>query len=209
MSDTKDKILDAAEGIFADHGYGGASLRAIITAAAVNLAAVHYHFGSKEKLLTEVIRRRAAPVNEERLRLLDECERAAGDGPPDLERVLEAFLAPAARMAARHPLMVRLLGRLYLDHMLGGIVREEFSDVVERFGAALRRALPELPEGELLSRAFLAIGVVGQAFRGPQGIPGMAGRIEGFHDPAGLARLIDFLAAGFRAPVRQTAAREA
>ncbi len=210
MSDTKEKILDAAERIFAEHGYAAASLRSIIAKAGVNLAAVHYHFGSKEELLRAVLRRRVGPVNEERLRLLDECERAAGSGRLSLEKVLEAFLAPALRLA-RQPggtTVVRLMGRLYVDTLLSDLVRQEFSDVLERFRAALRRALPGLPEPELMWRAYLALGAMAQAMRGADTIPAIAERLKEASEDEILAGLVAFLSAGFRCPLRHVAAQE-
>lgn len=203
MSTTKDKILDAAESIFAENGFAAASLRAIIGQAEVNLAAVHYHFGSKEKLLLEVLRRRVGPVNEERLRLLDRCERAAEGGVPELEKVLEAFLAPTLEVA-RQPnglVFIRLMGKLHVDDLLPGIVRREFGELLARFGGALRRALPELPEEELQWRSYLAMGAVAQAMRLAVAAP------EGTAEAA-LERLIAFLSAGFRVPLPQPAGKE-
>jgi AcrR family transcriptional regulator len=71
--DTRERILDAAERLFMAHGYEGTSMRQI-TGEAVNLAAVNYHFGSKESLMQEVFRRRLDWLNEERMRVLDEME---------------------------------------------------------------------------------------------------------------------------------------
>lgn len=203
MSETKDKILDAAERVFSEHGYAAASLRAIIADAGVNLAAVHYHFGSKEKLLIEVVRRRVGPINDERLRLLDECERAAGGGHLAVEKVLEAFLVPTM-VVFRHPkgpMFVRLMGRMYVDSVLGKLAQSVFSEVVARFTAAMHRSLPELPMDELLWRMFLGGGVMGQAM--------LAGReAPGFSEDETVDRLVTFLSAGFRAPVRQPTAKE-
>src|SRR3989442_4377189 len=98
--DTKQRILDSAERMFADYGFAGTSLRAIIADAKVNLAAIHYHYRSKEALFDAVILRRLQPINRERLELLDACERSATDGQPTLEQVLEAFLAPVFRVGA-------------------------------------------------------------------------------------------------------------
>jgi len=78
MIDTKQKILDTAENLFGAKGYDATSLRHIITEAGVNLAAIHYHFGSKEELLDQLIVRRAGPVNEKRIALLDQIEAEAG-----------------------------------------------------------------------------------------------------------------------------------
>src|SRR5437763_12372030 len=108
MSDTQEKILDTAERLIAQQGYGSTSLRQIIGAAGVNLAAVHYHFGSKEELLESVVMRKAAPVNEARLAELTRVEEEAGARPPDLKKVLDAFFLPTAEVAERNPQFVRL-----------------------------------------------------------------------------------------------------
>ena len=68
---TKTKILNAAEDLFAARGPNAVSLRQVISRAKVNLAAIHYHFGSKESLLQAVLSRRLVPLNAERLALLE------------------------------------------------------------------------------------------------------------------------------------------
>ena len=86
-TDTKNDLLEAAEKLFAEHGFARSSLRAITREAGANLASVNYHFGSKEGLVRAVFARRLEPLNQERLALLDRClESAAGD--PDLVAVL-------------------------------------------------------------------------------------------------------------------------
>ena len=79
QTDTKDRILDVAEELFAAKGYQATSLRAITSKAGVNLAAVNYHFGSKESLVAEVIIRRVVPLNEERLQKLERAD--SGEAP--------------------------------------------------------------------------------------------------------------------------------
>ena len=90
--DTKERLLDAAETLFGDRGVAAVSVRDITAAAGANIAAVNYHFGSKDGLLQAVINRRMEPLNAERLRLLDLVESAAGDAPPTVEGVLHAFV---------------------------------------------------------------------------------------------------------------------
>src|SRR5580704_17595627 len=99
MIDTKQKILDTAERLIAEQGYAATSLRHIIAEAGVNLAAIHYHFASKEDLLDHVIVRKAEPVNQERLARLDRLEQQSGSTPPPVKAVLTAFLRPMAEMA--------------------------------------------------------------------------------------------------------------
>src|SRR5439155_8021124 len=95
---TRERILDAAERLFAERGYDGASLRAITGQARVNLAAVNYHFRSKRALMRAVLARLLEPLNEKRLALLETCMAARANGPPALERHVEALVAPALRM---------------------------------------------------------------------------------------------------------------
>src|SRR3954463_9505406 len=96
---TKTRILDAGERLFVEHGFEATSLRQLTAAAAVNLAAVHYHFGSKEELFQAVLTRRLDPMNVERIALLERVEREAGGKPATCEKVLFAMLAPALRLA--------------------------------------------------------------------------------------------------------------
>src|SRR5215469_11636466 len=112
MIDTRRKLIETAESLFADQGYSSVSLRQIIAEAGVNLASVHYHFGSKEELLDAVIAPKAQMVNEDRLaRLARLAPDEAGRLP--LAGILDAFLIPMADAAQRNPEFVRLMGRIH------------------------------------------------------------------------------------------------
>jgi AcrR family transcriptional regulator len=207
VNHTKERILDTAERLFSAHGYAATSLRSIIAEAGVNLAAVHYHFHSKEALLEAVILRRSVPANHERLALLDRFEKEAGGNAIPLEKVIEAFVAPTFRMS-RDPasggmLFMRLLGRLHAEgDLLPGIVTSQFGDVLGRFGSALRRALPDLPQEELFWRLNLAIGALAQTLRGgSKDLEKISDLALSFNSDSTLERLVAFLGAGFRAPV--------
>lgn len=207
MNHTKERILDTAERLFAVHGYAATSLRSIIAEAGVNLAAVHYHFHSKEALLEAVILRRSVPANQERLALLDRFEKEAGGKPPVLEKVIEAFVIPTLQMS-REPeggdmVFMRLLGRLHAEgDLLPRIITSQFGDVLQRFGRALRAALPDLPPEELFWRLNLAIGALAQTLRGEsKDLAKIADVSISFNSETTLERLVAFLSAGFRAPV--------
>jgi len=204
---TKQRILVAAEKLFSDDGLGKTSLRAITAEAGVNVAAIHYHFGSKQGLLVELLVRRIAPVNRERLSLLDEMERRAGADPPSLEDVVEAFVAPILRIVGEGELerrkLIALIGRFYAepDELLAPVIREQFGEVGERFTTALRRALPELSAADVAWRLHCTIGVLTHVLTARDDF----GVIPGFDsaDPGGRAlvdRLVAFIAGGFRAP---------
>ena len=93
---TKERILGAAEELFAQHGFAGTSLRQVTSRADVNIAAVNYHFGSKENLVNEVFRRRMDDMTAARLSLL---EKALAERPGQLEPILAAFVEPALALA--------------------------------------------------------------------------------------------------------------
>jgi AcrR family transcriptional regulator len=99
VPETKARILDAAETLFMEHGYEATSLRAITAAADVNLAAVNYHFGSKEELFQSVLTRRLDPMNQRRLELLTRFESEAAPKPLPCDRILSALLIPALKLA--------------------------------------------------------------------------------------------------------------
>ena len=196
MIDTKQKIMDTAVRVFAAQGYGGTSLRHIIAEAQVNLAAIHYHFGSKEELLDAVIAQKLKPVNQQRLALLDRAEARAGKRQPAVEDILNAFLGPAILVASQDVEFPRMMGRLIGEGLMQAIARRHFSEESRRFLAALRRALPHLAEAELTWRIHFTIGAMAHCLcREPEDWHGRP-----LQYPQMLKELVAFLSAGFRAP---------
>lgn len=191
-SDTKARLLDAAERLFAGAGIAATSMRAVTAEAGANVAAVHYHFGSKGELLRAVFERRVAPVNEERLKHLDELE--AGGRVPSVEPLLEALVRPALEFASRHPGLSELVGLLQAEPVdeVRPLFEEVFGETIDRFTAALSRVLPDLDDETLHARYGFAMGAMISVIthRGPfvtepeQVIPD----------------LVRFLSAGMKAP---------
>ena len=143
-AETKERILDVAERLFADFGYKATSLRDITSEAGVNLASVNYHFGSKDALLAALLNRRFAPVNRRRLELLDELENSA-DGAVDLLDLVQAFLSPPFEMhqggTEDGRTFLRLVGRIHSEtDDVRAVFVTLFQPVISRFTAALRRA---------------------------------------------------------------------
>src|SRR5689334_16744102 len=193
MIKTRQKILDTAERLFAQKGYAATSMRQIIAKAGVNLAAIHYHFGSKEELLGELVERKAGPVNTERLALLHAAKAAANGRPLKVEEILEALFRPMATAASQNDQFVRLMGRLYAEGLMPKIARKHFHDVLNQFMGALREVLPEMPDQEFLWRVHFMMGAMAHTMCGsPE-----SGETAGFHDR--IDRLKRFLSAGLRA----------
>jgi AcrR family transcriptional regulator len=209
-AETRERLLDTAEQLFAEEGIARTSLRAITLAAGVNVAAIHYHFGSKEALLQSVFARHLAPVNRERLARLEAIEEHAATRQLSLERVLEAFLAPVLGLLGdpEGARLAVLFGRLYTEpeDLVVNLLREQFREVADRFTAALRRALPELSESEVVWRLHCAIGAVGHVLASAHQ-PEVARELglPRADDATMLRRLTAFCAAGFRAPEAEAA----
>ena len=204
---TRKAILDAAERLFADKGFDGASMRRITSDARVNIAAANYHFGSKEELLKATLVRRIGPVNEERLRLLEAVETGAGRRRPAVEKVLEALIAPALRLSRDKRrggrVFMRLLGRIFADpgDKLQTLFLEQFKDIGQRFMPVFHRALPHLPPVELLWRIHFVIGVMAHTMADTQKLKHISHGACDPDDTEGIVqRMVAFLAAGMKAP---------
>ncbi len=145
---TRDRILAAAERLFAEYGYDGVSVRQIGAEADVQIALISYHFGTKEDLYRAVFEHRIAPVSERRREALARALATPGS-PPRLEAVLDALARPWIEMRGteegRH--YTRLIAREVNDPREAerGIVRDLLDPIALEFLDAMERALPEHP----------------------------------------------------------------
>ncbi|HLJ18219.1 MAG TPA: TetR/AcrR family transcriptional regulator [Bryobacteraceae bacterium] len=207
MTNTKTRILDTAERLFAAHGFEAASLRAITAEAGVNLAAVNYHFRSKEILIEAVITRRLGPINRRRLEMLDACEVEAGKRPPELEKIMEAFFAPVFEahpheMGSFLPLMGRML--MVPEQFQRQIFDKHFAAIVRRFEAALDLALPKLPPVERRWRNIFSIGAMTHTLLLSRILPALSQGLCDLSDGKAVTRwIVTFVSAGLRAPATQ------
>jgi AcrR family transcriptional regulator len=200
--------MDAAERLFAAHGFRATSLRAITSAADANLGAVNYHFSSKDDLILEVLRRRMGPLNAQRIALLQKYESDAGGKPLPVERVLEALFRPAVELMAqsgkRGRYFVRLLAQCLAEPgaFLQPLVQEEFAERNRRFHAAMKRALANLSSDEIHWRLHFAHGVLLHTIANAHVLElSSGGRCRIANVETVLKRLVAFCASGCRAPV--------
>lgn len=165
-NETLDRILIAAESLFAEQGYDGTTLRQITQKADVNLAAVNYHHGDKASLYLEILRRRIHPINQTRLMRLNEAEQQAGDQPVPLATIMEILAGPLFELCAesdengRHG--ARLIGRALLEPLpfMETFLAGEFQPCLARFGQALRRHVPALTPEDFLWRFSFVVGAL-------------------------------------------------
>lgn len=194
-AETKERILDAAEQLFADVGFQSTSLRDITSAAGVNVASVNYHFGSKDALFTALLERRFAPVNKRRIELLDELEATSTDAVK-LEDLVRAFLSPPFELFAKRATILRLLARLHseTDEVRTAFV-VAFQPTSRRFISAFQKASPQIGAEEVAWRAQFLVGAMAHTMLLSQSFPVQADRQS---DPLELLEaLIKFGTAGF------------
>jgi len=216
---TRQRILEAAEASFLEHGFDGTSLRMLTAAAKVNLAAVHYHFGGKEELFRAMLAARFDLLNRERLALLAECEKRSPGRALDCETILSALFRPCLQLArqAREQGagvdLLRLIGRAYVDPspVLRRFLSERYAPAAARFKEAFARALPQFPKRELSWRLHFVMGALAYTLAGtdPWKLIAAINPEESDNDALLLRRLAPFLAAGLQAPLPATEPEQA
>jgi AcrR family transcriptional regulator len=204
--ETRTRILDAAEELFMQHGFEGTSMRTLTAKASVNLAAVNYHFGSKDALIEAVFRRRLDPMNAARIAELDRLEAL---GAPSAEAIIRAFLRASLAMiedvksGGRN--FTRLLGRTYTEPSkpVRALIGQLYAPAMARYKSAFERALPELPKDELIWRMHFMFGTLAYTLAATDTVQLIAGcKPEDRYDAVLLEdRLTAFLNAGLVAPL--------
>ena len=197
---TKDRILGAAEELFAQHGFGGTSLRQVTSRADVNIAAVNYHFGSKENLVNEVFRRRMDEMSAQRLARLRTAQELH---PGQLEPILAAFVEPALALAQDRNgggAFIRVIARAYAEKNDGlrKFLSDQYGHVLRDFSKAMATCLPHLSKEALYWRLDFLAGALTYAMADFGLIKRPAGVSEARHRERAAQELIRFAAAGFQ-----------
>ncbi|MFY9315866.1 MAG: TetR/AcrR family transcriptional regulator [Burkholderiales bacterium] len=211
--ETRTRILDAAEELFMQHGFEATSMRQLTAKAGANLAAVNYHFGSKDALIEAVFRRRLDAMNAARIAELERLEKEAGGRPLSPRQIIGAFVGVSLRMiedaksGGRN--FIRLLGRTYSDPQkeIRALIGQLYAPAMERFKAAFERALPQMLREELIWRMHFMFGTLAYTLAATDTVQLIAGcKPEDRYDARLLeARLTAFLEAGLLAPQHDAA----
>jgi AcrR family transcriptional regulator len=205
-SDTRRRLLEAAEALFIECGYEAMSLRQVTAKAHANLAAVNYHFGSKEALMHELLSQRLDRLNLERLNLLSSCEK---QWPQDTDAtaVFAMLFIPAFRISHESvggKSFMRLLGRVYSDRspFIRAYLQEHYRPIFGRFFEAFSRTLPDLPRSELGLRLHFGLKALSGILAGEdmQKLIDDLSMGETINDGELLARLISLISPILTAP---------
>jgi AcrR family transcriptional regulator len=208
MKNTKERILNAAEKLFAEHGFDAASLRSITAEAGVNLAAVNYHFNSKDALIQAIFARRFALLNQQRQEMLQAYKAEAGDKPMPLEKLMRALIEPAFRMPLDSTASVtelgKLIGRIYSTDSPAQreIIAAEVRTRLSQFHESMRAALPGIPAEEYMWRIFFSIGAMIHTLAASKNLEFISdGLCKASDTEKVLEKLISYVVEGMRAPL--------
>lgn len=163
---TRERILRAAERIYAASGFHGMSLRDVTVLAGVNLAAVNYHFGSKDKLILALADRRLTPINNDRLERLDKLRAKHGREAIPVRELVAALIDPmfkALRQGKNNrAIMVRLVAQMMIDdpRRFAHIHKAFYKTVLDRYHDELQRTIPQLTSHQVNARFFCAFATV-------------------------------------------------
>lgn len=199
---TKERILDSAEYLFANKGLRDTSVRDITTQADVHLAAVNYHFQSKDGLVKAVMQRRIAPLNRQRLELLDVYKQQFGTDPVPIEYALHALLSPGIKMCFEKPHFLKIAGQIatHPDEETYIIFVSHFEDVFSRFKDVFALSLPHISDEELMWRIHFLIGSMIHTWTNHSWLRTFSGGVCELKEQEQIInRLIAFCAAGLRA----------
>lgn len=202
---TRDRILDAAEELFAQRGYEGVSVRQIMGQAGADVSLAYYHFKSKKDLFDQVMLRRVETLNDLRLRALEAVESRHEDDAPTVEEIIDAFTQPLLDLLAndheewKH--YFQLIAQINSSTEWGGeLMTRYFDPLVSRFIEALRKALPNCSEADLFWSYHFLSGALTLTFAETGRIDNLSGGICRSSDMQAISeRMPRFLAAGFRA----------
>ena len=195
---TKDRILGAADELFAQYVFGGTSLRQVTSRADVNIAAVNYHFGSKENLINEVFRRRMDEMRSQRLAMLAQARSAP---PGELRPDLAAFIEPALALARDRQggvAFIRVIARAYAEKNDGlrKFLSDQYGHVLREFARAIADCVPHLDKEQLYWRLDFLAGALTYAMSDFGLIKRPPGTTEVAHRKRAAEELIRFAAAG-------------
>jgi AcrR family transcriptional regulator len=202
---TASRIIDAAQRLFIRDGAEATSLRAVTREAGVNVAAIHYYFGSRDELLRAVLDRIIRPLNSRRLALLNQSIAAHHGRPIPVEEILRAFLLPDLELIEtlrdRGVEIAHFAARSYAapSPALKGLIEDQFSEWSPRFMTELARALPRVDREELAFRFRCISGVIVRLL-GAATPRGVEGGLDTTEILPTFERLVAFIAPGLSAP---------
>ena len=191
---TRTAILAAAERLYADRGFGDVTLRDIVAAADVNLAAVNYHFGSKDELIAELFVTRSIATNRERLNELKAAEEAGG-GRAEIDAILRALVGPTLRGCLGPDRERSTAARFMIRASIESVppirrIKNREVDHLRKFASAMRRSLPDRDEADLYWGLHFALAMAHHTIRESERLTRLSDGKCDLNDVAGIIERI-------------------
>jgi len=209
---TRNRILDTAEKLFAEHGFASVSLRTITSAARVNIAAVNYYFKSKDALFEAIFIRRVVPINSERLRMLETVMAKKLPPAAAVEGVVRAFVEPHLRLTSEFgpggAAIMQFMGRINTEpnHAIERVVLKQYDPVWWRFAEAMQQVLPHLDKASIYWRFYYMLGTLYYVTSARTWLPRRSENLCHPDDPDSvLEQIVPFLVGAFKAEAPKSA----
>ena len=160
---TRNRLLKTTESIFATRGFGGLTLRAVAQHSQTNLASAHYHFGSKEAMVLEMLQARVRPINQRRIQYLAEAKEKSAGQPLSTKDILRALILPIgeeiAKSAHTRETLAQLVARTFTEpaKFIQTMHRKFFGELCEKFMDELRKTHPQVEEKDLYWNLHLSV----------------------------------------------------
>lgn len=209
---TRNRILDTAEKLFAEHGFASVSLRTITSAARVNIAAVNYYFKSKDALFEAIFIRRVVPINSERLRMLESVMAKKLPPAAAVEGLVRAFVEPHLRLTSEFgpggAAIMQFMGRINTEpnHAIERVVLKQYDPVWWRFAEAMQQVLPHLDKASIYWRFYYMLGTLYYVTSARTWLPSRSEDLCHPDDPDSvLEQIVPFLVGAFKAEAPKSA----
>lgn len=202
--ETRERILDAAEELFAAHGFHGASMRDVAEAMGCGIALVTYHFGTKDVLFSTVIKRRAAYMAHERILALDNARVRAKGKPVPVEDIVSGYVWPFVERSAAGGKGWKNYSLFIARHAnspeFAKIIGEHYDPVARQYVNELERTFPSMPHTDLYYAFSFMVGAMVSIVAEPGRVENLSsGQIKASDVEAAFKRMLPFFSAGFKA----------
>ena len=206
---TRSRLLIATEFLFAKHGFAGLTMRDIAQSANANVASAHYHFGSKEGIVLEMLSRRIEPVNADRMKRLQEARKLAGNSPLDTKVIFSALILPIGEAilsnTSSQSIITQLVARSFSEpiEFIQKMHRRFYGELSYAYVAELKQTYPKTSEQEIYWHFHLAISAMLGALAQHRRLRDFSdGKCDGEDIEGMISRLVHFVSNGFDAGIR-------
>ena len=205
---TRERMLDAAEALFAKDGYHGTSMRDVAEATESRIALVTYHFGTKDVLFNKVVERRASFMAHQRILALDAARARVGEMPVALHDLVEGYVRPFVERSSNGGQgwknYALLVARLANSPDWAKIISDHYDAVARQYLMEFRRALPNVSDEDVYHAFSFMVGAMLALVAEPRRVENLSfGKCKSDNLERVFDTMLPFLVGGFEALVHR------